>query len=154
VVLSDQDDVWHPDRIANALRALAGEPLLHFSEARLIDAHGKPLAGSLFSALELTAATLNALADGRAFETLVRRNIAPGATVAFKRKLLDYAFPFPGQWVHDEWLTVLAAARERVAASTDELIDYRLHGANQIGVVDPTLRRKIASPAEAWEPQP
>lgn len=144
VILSDQDDVWHPDRVANAVRALAGHPLLHFSDARLVDANGKPQEGSLFSTLELTPATLVALTDGRAFETLVRRNIATGATVSFKRDLLEDALPFPVNWVHDEWLTVLAAAHERVETSAEKLIDYRLHGSNQIGVVPPTLRRKIA----------
>jgi glycosyltransferase involved in cell wall biosynthesis len=145
VILSDQDDVWHPDRVEHVLRVFEGDapPLLQFSDARLVDADGAVLPSSLFSVLELSDADRAALADGRAFETLLRRNLATGATVAFRRELLDDALPFPSAWVHDEWLTVLAAVREAVAVSTAKLIDYRQHGKNQIGVVEPTMRRKI-----------
>ncbi|TAM71938.1 MAG: glycosyltransferase family 2 protein [Microbacteriaceae bacterium] len=149
VILCDQDDVWHPDRVARAVRGLAGGALLQFTDAQLIDAHGSPLhdspqRGSLFAMLELDAQTRAALADGRAFQTLLRRNLATGATVAFRRELLGEALPIPAEWVHDEWLTILAAVHEGVTVSTVQTIGYRLHRANQIGVVEPTLRRKIA----------
>jgi hypothetical protein len=145
VVLSDQDDVWHPHRIENALAAFeAGNALVHFTDARLVDGVGVPLDLTLFESLEVTDATLTAMRDGHAFGTLLKRNLATGATLAFRRDLLADAMPFPPEWVHDEWLTILAAARERIAASRELSIDYRQHGENQIGVVRPTLRRKIA----------
>jgi glycosyltransferase involved in cell wall biosynthesis len=145
VVLSDQDDVWHPHRIENALAAFeAGDALVHFTDAQLVDAAGVPLDLTLFESLEVTDATLTAMRDGHAFGTLLKRNLATGATLAFRRDLLADAMPFPREWVHDEWLTILAAARERIAASRELSIDYRQHGENQIGVVRPTLRRKIA----------
>jgi hypothetical protein len=87
---------------------------------------------------------LAALEDGHAFDTMLRRNLATGATIAFRRSLLTYALPFPSAWVHDEWLAVLAAALESIAVSEQRLIDYRQHGSNQIGVVQPTVRGKIA----------
>ena len=55
---------------------------------------------------------------------------------------IDVALPFPVESVPDEWLEIVAAARERVATSTEQVIDYRLHAANQIGVVEPTVRHK------------
>ncbi|WP_308468145.1 glycosyltransferase family 2 protein [Rathayibacter soli] len=144
VILCDQDDVWHPNRVAAAVQGLANGALLQFSDASLIDMDGSPLGGSLFAALEIDAQTRAALVDGRAFQTLLKRNLATGATVAFRRELLGEALPIPAAWVHDEWLTIFAAVRESVAVSTEQLIGYRQHGANQIGVVEPTLRRKIA----------
>jgi glycosyltransferase involved in cell wall biosynthesis len=146
VILSDQDDIWHRDRVEQALSVFeaGAPPLLQFSDARLVDADGAELPSSLFAVLELSDADRAALAAGRAFETLLRRNLATGATVAFRRELLDDALPFPAEWVHDEWLTVLAAAHEAVTVSQAKLIDYRQHGKNQIGVVEPTIGRKIA----------
>lgn len=144
VILCDQDDVWHPNRVTAAVHGLAGGALLQFSDAALIDMDGSPLGGSLFATLEIDAQTRAALADGRAFQTLLKRNLATGATVAFRRELLGEALPIPAAWVHDEWLTIIAAVREAVAVSTEQLIGYRQHGANQIGVVEPTLRRKVA----------
>jgi len=156
VILCDQDDVWHPDRVTAAVRGLADGALLQFSDAQLIDSDGSPLVDSqpgdsLFATLEFDAQTRAALADGRAFQTLLRRNLATGATVAFRRALLGEALPIPSVWVHDEWLTIIAAVRESVTVSTEQVIGYRQHGENQIGVIEPTLRRKIARVLEPRE---
>jgi glycosyltransferase involved in cell wall biosynthesis len=145
IVLSDQDDVWHPDRLARLEVELAvGPVLLRHSDARLVDGDGVPLGATLFGRLQVDAADVTAIRAGRAFETYLRRNLATGATTGFRRQLLDDALPFPAEWVHDEWLAILAAAREAVLLVESAEIDYRLHGANQIGVAEPTLRYRIA----------
>jgi hypothetical protein len=74
---------------------------------------------------------------------LLKRNLVTGATVMFRRELLDVARPFPREWVHDEWLAILAAAVGRIAVDPTPLIDYRQHEANQIGVEAPTVRYRI-----------
>lgn len=115
MILSDHDDVWHFDLVATAVTALAGDhasTLLRRSTRRRIWRGARRIA--LFN-LGNHADARAALTDGRAFETLLRRNLATGATVAFWRSLLDDALPFPAAWVHDEWLTVLAAVGEEVA---------------------------------------
>ena len=144
VALSDQDDVWRPDRLQR-LAALFDDDrlLLVHTDARLVDSEGAPLGRSLFEDLEVSARELELERSGRAFDLFLRRNLATGATVVFRRSLLDAALPFPGEWVHDEWLAVLAAALGGVAVVTDQTVDYRLHGANQIGVSAPTLRYKV-----------
>lgn len=145
VLLCDQDDVWHPDRVALALQGLDdARALVHFTDARLVDGAGAPMGPSLFETLEVSDSDLAACESGRAFETLLRRNLATGATMALRRELLRDALPFPREWVHDEWLAILAAARERVAFSRQVSIDYRQHGDNQVGVTAPTLRNKIS----------
>jgi hypothetical protein len=48
--------------------------------------------------------------------------------------LLRSAKPFPDCWVHDEWLAIVAAATGEMDCLEEPLIDYRQHGANQIGV--------------------
>jgi glycosyltransferase involved in cell wall biosynthesis len=145
IVLSDQDDLWHPDRLSRALQEFASRPDLHlvFSDARLVDAAGADLKRSLFDVLEVTEHDLMALHRGHGFSVFIRRNIATGATVMLRRSLLDVALPFPSGWVHDEWLAILAATIGQLDALTDRLIDYRQHGSNLIGVEYPTLRRKI-----------
>jgi glycosyltransferase involved in cell wall biosynthesis len=138
VLLSDQDDRWHPDRVARTLELFRSHPslLLVHSDATLVDAEGEPLGRTLFDALRATSAELGGIAEGRAFEVLLHRNLALGASMAVRRSLLAAAVPFPPSWVHDEWLAIVAAAQgpDAVAVVTDPLLDYRQHGANQIGV--------------------
>ena len=50
-----------------------------------------------------------------------------------RSELLQDALPVPEGWVHDEWLAMVAALRHGVAFVEEELINYRQHGANQIG---------------------
>jgi glycosyltransferase involved in cell wall biosynthesis len=146
IALSDQDDRWHPGRLAAIAERFQADPtlLLIFTDADLVDADGAPLGSTLFGFLELGEGELAALRDGDAFPAFIRRNLATGATVVFRRELLAAALPFPSSWVHDEWLAVVAAALGGVAVVEDRTIDYRLHGGNQIGVATPTLRHKLS----------
>jgi hypothetical protein len=144
IALSDQDDVWHADRLGTLASRFddASLTFLH-TDARLVGEDGAPLGPTLFESLELTDHELQLEEEGRAFEALLRRNLATGATVVFRRELVARARPFPSEWVHDEWLAVIAAATGRVGVVRETTIDYRQHGRNQIGVTDPTLRHKV-----------
>ena len=145
VALSDQDDIWRPDRLARAAREFESRPDLDlvFSNARLVDASGASINRALFEVLEITDADKQLFHEGAGFSLFIKRNFATGATVMFRRRLLDRALPFPSNWLHDEWLGVIAAATGQVDVIDEPLIDYRQHGSNVIGVDFPTLRRKV-----------
>lgn len=146
IALSDQDDVWMPGKLAALAAAFAADDglLLVHSDARLVDAEGAPLGVTLLEALEATPVERAGLAAGEALPVLLRRNLVTGATVMLRRSLLDAALPMPADWVHDEWLAVLAAATGRARLVPACLIDYRQHGANQIGARRPTFADKMA----------
>jgi glycosyltransferase involved in cell wall biosynthesis len=145
IALCDQDDVWHPDRLARVVGEFEtrAELDLVFTDARLVDSLGADLGRTLFGVLELSAADKAAVHAGNGFAVFIRRNIATGATTMLRRRLLDAALPFPSGWVHDEWLAAIATAVGRVDLVDEQLIDYRQHASNQIGVAYPTLRRKL-----------
>jgi glycosyltransferase involved in cell wall biosynthesis len=134
VSLCDQDDVWRPDRLER-LRAefSSDDVLLVHSDARMVDSAGRPLGHSLFSALGAGRRELAREQGPTAFEVLVRRNLVTGATAMVRRQLLVAARPFPASWVHDHWLAVVASLAGRIVVDQGLLIDYRQHGANQIG---------------------
>lgn len=143
VALSDQDDVWHPGRLAAILPAFDdADVMLVHTDADLVDADGRLLGTTLFQALEIGEPTLQH-EEHDALGALLRRNLVTGATVVFRRRLVDRARPFPDGWVHDEWLAVCAAILGTVRPLRSSSIDYRQHGANEIGVRRPTLRYKI-----------
>lgn len=145
IVLCDHDDYWQPRRIETALQGFSDDEHLLFqhTDARLIDEVGAPLGVSLFQALGVSPAERELIDSGHAFSAYLRRNVATGATAMFRRSLLESALPFPKEWVHDEWLAVVASIVGRVQVLDDQLIDYRQHGRNQIGVKKPTLRYRV-----------
>lgn len=142
--LCDQDDIWHPDKLARMVEAFDDDPalLLLHSNARLVDAHGESLRCSMFDALQLTVQEKQAIHAGAAFEVVLRRSFVTGATAAFRRELIDLALPVAPEWIHDEWLAAVAAAVGRLDFIDDVLIDYRQHDANQIGARKRTLAMK------------
>ena len=135
IALSDQDDVWHPDRLDRVVSAFQGRPslqLLH-TDARLVDADGLPLGATLLDTLGVSAADRDAVRSGRGIDALLRRNVVTGATMVVRRELVGRARPFPASWVHDEWLAMVAAASGEMDLLDEALVDYRQHAGNQIG---------------------
>jgi glycosyltransferase involved in cell wall biosynthesis len=145
IALSDQDDVWHPERLAAmvALFERESDLLLASSDAVLVDGMGAPLGHSLFEALEVSEDEFAAVEAGDAFAALLRRNLVTGATTVFRRELVAIAGAFPVSWVHDEWLASMAAAVGRMTVTRSALIDYRQHGSNQIGAAKLGFRQKV-----------
>ena len=146
IALCDQDDVWHPDRLLRSVEVFVKRPsttLVH-SDAVLVDEAGRALGPSLFEALGVNADLRGLINSGRAFPVLLRRNVVTGATVMFRRSLIAAATPFPEQWVHDEWLAIIASAIGEITSVDERLIEYRQHGRNQIGAASPTFRYKIS----------
>ena len=145
LLLCDQDDVWRKDKLEVVGRRFEQEPsmvLLH-SDARLIDAKGGSLRHGLFESLELSPYERSTVRSGGAFGVLLRRNIVTGATAAVRRDVIDAALPIGNGWIHDEWLGIVAAAIGRVDFINDSLIDYRQHGANQIGISRRTWKMRL-----------
>jgi hypothetical protein len=137
--------VWHAGRLARLVREFRADPnlLLVHHDARLVDDRGAPTGVTLFESLRVAAREREAIAQGSAFAVFIRRNLATGATVMFRRSLLESARHFPDSWVHDEWLAIIAAAQGRVSLIDEQLSDYRQHGGNQIGASNPTLRYRL-----------
>jgi hypothetical protein len=136
IALSDQDDVWHPDRIGRALAAFARRPgaELAAAEARLVDDEGASLGATLFGTLGVDVPLRLRLETDAAFDELLKRNVLTGATMVVTRSLVLRAAPFPASWVHDEWLGIVASVGGGLAIVSEPVIDYRQHGGNQIGV--------------------
>ena len=127
VMLSDQDDVWLPDKIARAISHLAGmndRPALYCSRLRLVDETLSPLGSS--PAWHRRPSFRNALVE----------NIAFGCTCALNRAGLRLARDHGDPdllYFHDWWLYLVVAAFGDVVADPQPTILYRQHASNSVG---------------------
>ena len=132
VLLADQDDVWDIDKARTLVSALDDGHVLVHSDARLIDADGAALPGTLFAQEQRDAEATSQAA-------LVVRNVVTGCTVALRPSLLDVALPFPsvvgGPVHHDLWLALCAAGVGTVGTVDRPLLAYRQHDGNVVGAV-------------------
>ncbi|MEY3019108.1 MAG: hypothetical protein RLZZ272_92 [Actinomycetota bacterium] len=132
VLLSDQDDVWHPDHATRVVALLDEGHLLAHTDAVVVDARGRTVAPSLF-AHESRDVAASTPAD------LVIRNVVTGCTTALRPSLLAAALPFPEPFgsrpflLHDLWLALCAASLGTVGVDPHPSVNYRQHRDNVIG---------------------
>ena len=135
IVLADQDDVWHPHKLAAIEECLLANPTAGFvfSDAGIVDSQLNPLGYSLWDALDLQRTERERFRTGHAFECLLRRHRVTGATMAFRSRHRDLVLPIPTGWVHDAWIALVIAAVAPCALIDESLIQYRQHAAQQHG---------------------
>ncbi len=133
IFLSDQDDVWFPDKIATMVEVFVENPevVLAYSDAQLTDAELRPTGHTMFEqrkSIDLgTRQTVRQLGRAVGFN---------GPTVAFHSRLKPYILPFSPlskQWGHDHWMGFIAYAVGETRAVNRPLVYYRRHGNNTGG---------------------
>ena len=144
IALADQDDVWVSHKLEVLLERIVetNGALLAHSDALLTDESGRP-GSTLMKALWLTGGERRSLVSGNALRALLRRNLVTGATVILAKELRDAAVPIPDNWLHDEWLGLIAALHGGVVFERSKLVRYRQHAANVIGAqqLQPSVAR-------------
>lgn len=140
VALADQDDVWHPDKLATLLEH-GGDARLVYSDCRVVARDGSVVSETFWD----TRAN-----NHRDLLSQLVANAVTGAAALFPRDLLDDALPFPpGPWrhYHDHWLGVVALATGRIAYVDRPLYDYVQHTTATIGHEGST---RMPSLADRW----
>ena len=131
IALSDQDDIWRDDKLDVIAAAFANAPALSlvFTDADLVDQQLTPMGRRLSDTGHIDAELRRQLESDAAFELLLRRNVATGATIAFRRSLTGLILPIPDKLLtyHDAWIVCLAAAVGRLTFLPEPLIQYRQH---------------------------
>ena len=134
VATCDQDDLWHPGRLARAEREFADPAVtLTFSDADLVDAEGRSMGRTLWRAVGFDGQGIARVRAGDPLAVLLGRFVVTGATMTVRREFASRVLPVAEGWLHDAWLAFFAAAAGRIVPMEERLIAYRQHGGNQIG---------------------
>ena len=121
IFLSDQDDVWMPNKVATCLEVLKTyDMVLH--NLQCVDGDMQPLNRNIYN---------NSF---RPKNYLMRRGKHYGCALAFKRGLLQYILPFPKRLVlHDFWIGIMGEIFGNFLYIDAPLTKYRNHEANTSG---------------------
>ena len=140
IALSDQDDIWRPDKISKLYDKLEqnSQAGLCFHDLSLIDERGSPIGKNYW---EVTPEEQSLPVNGaQARERIVHlANPVPGCSMFFTCQLKKYILPIPpSKWVgHDWWISAVSFFFADPVFINEPLSHYRLH-ANQtagIGIV-------------------
>jgi glycosyltransferase involved in cell wall biosynthesis len=135
IVLSDQDDIWLPSKIAALMATFESDPRCGyvFSNADLIDERGSYLGRDLWTSIGFDKKQQARYAVGHQLDIMLRRfTLSYGMTMAFrgafKAKLLPFGCQFPQAIVHDGWISLmLTSIGAHGIAIPSCLVKYRQH---------------------------
>lgn len=120
IFLADQDDIWLNNKISVMKRELEDCDLC-LCDCRIVDEELKEIAPSFFK--------LNNSRSG--LVTNFMRNAFIGCCMAFHKKILLKALPFPqGIPMHDLWIGLIAEKYFKVKFIPQVLVDHRRHDNN------------------------
>lgn len=144
IALSDQDDIWHPDKLTIMEQVFNNSPQtgVLFSNANVVGNDLSPLGYTLWDTYNFKARQKSDFVSGKVFEVLLNHHVVTGATMAFRSRLRDKILPIPTEWVHDAWIAMLAAIYSDVAFIDVPLLEYRQHEDQQIGGLKRTFADK------------
>ncbi len=119
IALSDQDDIWMPDKLEILLSEI-DNCFLIYSDAHLID--GKR------NIIHKSFAKYMGKPDSFNLNTLLFQNLVPACTALYKRELIQSALPFPDDIMyHDWWLSIVSSTLSCIKYVNLPLISHRLH---------------------------
>lgn len=131
----DQDDLWHPQKIALSLakiqemETLYGKktPCLVHTDLSVVTETGKLLQPSFWqwNGFDIKNPSL---------ASLLCQNQVTGCAMVINRALRNLVLPFPQKAVmHDWWCALVAALFGKIGTIDQPLIRYRQHSANCVG---------------------
>jgi glycosyltransferase involved in cell wall biosynthesis len=137
IALSDQDDVWLPEKLERMEAEFVREPRvgLVFTDAEVVDENLQPLGSRLWDKIGFDREMRRRVSAHRALDVLLPGWTVTGATMAFRANLRALALDIPDDlpMIHDGWIAVVAAAAADVTFIEEPLIKYRQHAQQQIG---------------------
>lgn len=138
IATCDQDDLWLPKKLATLSQCFFENPSasLIFSDMALMTHEGNLTGKNQWQQLGFTAGDVsqfNVNGSAHAFEMLLRYNVVTGMAMMFRKSLFVAASPLNELFIHDQWMSLIAAATGRVIALPQPLVHYRQHANQKIG---------------------
>jgi len=120
IILSDQDDVWLNGKVSRIRQELKIFDLV-VTDCIIVDEHLNLLKTSLFDLIQSNSGIIRNLV----------RNSYTGCCMAFNRKIVHAALPFPKNLpMHDWWIGLVAEIAGSVTFVKRPYLLHRRHGSN------------------------
>jgi glycosyltransferase involved in cell wall biosynthesis len=135
IFLSDQDDVWLPEKLFKVEETLAQseDAAGVLTDATIVDESLNPLGYCFWQATKFDRRQQERAMSGR-LDTLIKNNSSmAGATFAFCAELRDLTLPIPAYWTHDAWIILIIAALAKLIVIPEPLNLWRQHEQQQLG---------------------
>ena len=118
IAISDQDDIWMPDKISLQVKNLKNN-LLIYHDSLMVNENGE--------SLDIKISSLRNMYQGDNPNVFIFNNCVSGHSILMKRELLKYLFPFPKMLYYDWWIAYQATQFGSLNYIDKCLVHYRQH---------------------------
>jgi len=133
-MLSDQDDIWLPEKIEKSMETLKRENAdFVFGDLEVVDENLNTIYESFGDFMLLNRKIKKYI---NTYEVNYLYNCVTGCTVLSKKQFLKYILPIPNNskyLIHDYWMALMVALNGKLVYMPEKYIKYRQHGNNQVG---------------------
>lgn len=133
-MLSDQDDVWLPEKIEKSLECLKENNAdLVFGDLQVVDKNLNTIYTSFGDFMLLNRKIKKCI---NSYKVNYLYNCVTGCTICAKSSTIKDILPIPNKSkyvVHDHWMGLITSLNGKLAYMTEKYILYRQHGNNEIG---------------------
>ena len=133
-MLSDQDDVWLPDKVEKTYKKMKQEDAdLVFTDLEVVNENLETIYPSYNDYMLLTR-KIKKYKDDLRMQYLY--NCITGCTLLAKKRFLSATLPIPTDSkyvIHDSWIGLVVSLHGKVEYLDEKTIKYRQHGNNQVG---------------------
>ena len=139
IALCDQDDIWHPEKIALQVEAIRDNVLI-YHDSEFIHQDGSSMGKKISDRMNLYRGD-----EPEAFLFFI---CVSGHAIMMKRELLDEALPLKQGYFHDWWLAYVATNIGSIDFIPQCLVQYRQHDksdTNMLGISRETDNYKTSS---------
>lgn len=128
IFLSDQDDVWLPDRLKMMMEKLRDHDVV-VCNSHIVDQEERIIHESYFEWKGC----------GHGFIRNLKKNSYLGCSLAFNRKILEFVLPFPKKIaMHDIWIGMVSEMIGKTYFLEEPLFLYRRHEDNYTAAIHKT----------------
>lgn len=136
IFLSDQDDIWLPEKVEEYLIFFNENPEIDVlcSNGFAIDEDGNQIdVITIWDVIKFLKERKQNINFYRIISYI--GNIATGASMAIRKKIILNTLPFPEikDFYHDEWLALISSSKEKFFLLDDKHFKYRKHSSQQVG---------------------
>lgn len=133
-MLSDQDDVWMPEKIEKTYEQLENEKAdLAFSDLEVVDSKLETIYPSFNDFMKLSRKIRRHINTN---QLNYLYNCVTGCTIMARKKWIDEILPLPvnSKYVlHDHWIGLMISLKGKLAYLPEKYIKYRQHEDNEVG---------------------
>ena len=131
IAISDQDDIWLPNKIERLLASLGNNFMVYANSAK-IDDDNNFLGSSILESDRHPKQYNN-------YKNILINNFVTGHNVLFKKQAVDLILPFPDKGFYDWWMGFVMLYEGKLAYCNEILTHYRIHNQSVIKVIQSQL---------------